>query len=188
LPEFRTRFHRKPSTESWSLAASELALELAGGLTSVLRASQCKTGIYNMLGGKGQTGGGGMWRLAYPWGGLGEIPSASLRAGSSLCLKNGSVQDDSQAIASALDGNPKKDRCGIPLLAKAARSGAPQVRERADSRGRLSPHEQDLTSNKFCRGSGTGWLRLCVWVRWERFLRCRRWCGPLSGCGRGRGR
>jgi hypothetical protein len=30
LPEFRTRFHRKPSTESWSLAASEFAPGQAG--------------------------------------------------------------------------------------------------------------------------------------------------------------
>jgi len=57
LPEFRTRFHRKPSTESWSLAASELALGLAGGIPSALRASECKTCVYNMLEGKGQSGG-----------------------------------------------------------------------------------------------------------------------------------
>ena len=57
LPEFRTRFHRKPSTESWSLAASESALGVAGGITTALRASQCKTCVYNMLEGRGQSGG-----------------------------------------------------------------------------------------------------------------------------------
>jgi hypothetical protein len=44
----------KPTTECWSLAASELALGPAGDTTTELRTNKCKSGIYNMLQEKGQ--------------------------------------------------------------------------------------------------------------------------------------
>ena len=56
LPEFRTRFHRKPSTGVGVWPRRNLRLGWQEIKTTV-RASQCKTCVYNMLGGKGQSGG-----------------------------------------------------------------------------------------------------------------------------------
>src|SRR5580658_945213 len=58
-PEFRTRFHRKTSNGSLELGRVGFAPGWLEGNRTRLRASQCKTGIYNMLGGKGQSGGSG---------------------------------------------------------------------------------------------------------------------------------
>jgi hypothetical protein len=52
-PEFRTRFHRKTSTECWSLAASEFTPGLVGEIRALLQTVECKTGIYNILQGQG---------------------------------------------------------------------------------------------------------------------------------------
>jgi hypothetical protein len=48
-PEFRTRFHRKTSTECWSLAASEFTPGPVRENRTLLREVECKTGIYNIL-------------------------------------------------------------------------------------------------------------------------------------------
>src|SRR5258706_10422096 len=53
----------KPTTECWSLAASDLAPGLAGESKTLLPACECKTGIYNTLQGQGSIGtdkGGGL--------------------------------------------------------------------------------------------------------------------------------
>ena len=44
----------KPTTECWSLAASDFVPGTIGGSKTPLRTYECKTGIYNMLEGKGQ--------------------------------------------------------------------------------------------------------------------------------------
>src|SRR5258706_4997701 len=46
----------KPTTECWSLAASDLAPGLAGEIKTLLPACECKTGIYNTLQGQGSIG------------------------------------------------------------------------------------------------------------------------------------
>lgn len=51
IAEIRTRFHRKPTTECWSLAASDSAPVPPGTIKTLLQTYECKTGIYNMLAG-----------------------------------------------------------------------------------------------------------------------------------------
>src|ERR1700720_176888 len=95
-PEFRTRFHRKPTKECWSLAASGFAPERVRDRT-VLTTQECKTGIYSMLQPRGQL---------YPWGScepkaagdatpvaLGTIPVARKRARADACFPGQGMQD-----------------------------------------------------------------------------------------------